>query len=87
MENINYNIYEIISRLVLEDKGIIEISQELNLEKSFVVTILKKARNEYILSFDEKKYYLVSKIDELLNRKKKRKIINNLVAKKILFLN
>ena len=31
MENINYNIYEIISRLVLEDKGIIEISQELNL--------------------------------------------------------
>lgn len=33
MENINYNIYEIISRLVLEDKGIIEISQELNLEK------------------------------------------------------
>ncbi len=45
MENINYNIYEIISRLVLEDKGIIEISQELNLEKSFVVTILKKARN------------------------------------------
>ena len=44
MENINYNIYEIISRLVLEDKGIIEISQELNLEKSFVVTILKKAR-------------------------------------------
>lgn len=82
MENINYNIYEIISRLVLEDKGIIEISQELNLEKSFVVTILKKARNEYILSFDEKKYYLVSKIDELLNRKKKRKIINNFGGKK-----
>ena len=54
MENINYNIYEIISRLVLEDKGIIEISQELNLEKSFVVTILKKARNEYILSFNLK---------------------------------
>lgn len=82
MENINYNIYEIISRLVLENKGIIEISQELNLEKSFVVTILKKARNEYILSFDEKKYYLVSKIDELLNRKKKRKIINNFGGKK-----
>ena len=83
MENINYNIYEIISRLVLEDKGIIEISQELNLEKSFVVTILKKARNEYILSFDEKKYYLVSKIDE----KRKERSLISLVAKKILFLN
>ena len=40
----------------MEDKNINEISHELNLEKSFVVTVLKKARIEYILSFDERKY-------------------------------
>lgn len=87
MSNVNYNIYDLVSNLVMEDKNINEISHELNLEKSFVVTVLKKARIEYILSFDERKYGLVHKIDILLNRKKKKKIINNFGGKKDIIFN
>ena len=72
MSDVNYNIYDLVSNLVMDGKDISEISHELNLEKSFVATVLKRARNEYILSFDEKKYEneMVHKIDILLNRKK-----------------
>ena len=87
MSDVNYNIYDLVSNLVMDGKDISEISHELNLEKSFVATVLKRARNEYILSFDEKKYELVHKIDILLNRKKKKKIINNFGGKKDIIFN
>lgn len=87
MSNINYNAYELVSSLAYNGKTISEISQELNLEKSFVSKLLKQARNEYILSFDEKMYPLVFRIDKLLSRKKKKKIINNFGGKKDIIFN
>ena len=87
MEKINYSAYDLVCSLVLEDKDIDEISKELNLEKSFVITLLKKARNDYILSCDLKLYMVVGKIDKLLKRKKKRRIINNFGGRKDIIFN
>ena len=64
MDNINYNVFDMLSKLVIEDKSIDEISHILNLEKSFVSTLLKRVRNEYILEFDENNYKYVFKIDK-----------------------
>ncbi len=87
MDNINYNVFDMLSKLVIEDKSIDEISHILNLEKSFVSTLLKRVRNEYILEFDENNYKYVFKIDKLLHKKKKNRIINNFGGKKDIIFN
>ncbi len=71
MLNIYFDVYEYIIELVKLGYSVDEISKSLNLEKSYIVSMLKKIRSDIVSSMDENNFYLIVIIDKLLGKKVK----------------
>lgn len=71
MNNVNFDVYEYIINLVKQGYDVDSISKTLNLEKSYVVSMLRKIRSDIVSSMDEEKFYLIPMIDVLLNKRVK----------------
>ena len=69
MKNVNFDVYEYIINLVKQGYDVDSISKTLNLEKSYVVSMLRKIRSDIVSSMDEESFYLISMIDVLLKKK------------------
>ena len=69
MKNVNFDVYEYIINLVKQGYDVYSISKTLNLEKSYVVSMLRKIRSDIVSSMDEESFYLISMIDVLLKKK------------------
>ncbi len=71
MKNVNFDVYEYIINLVKQGYDVDSISKTLNLEKSYVVSMLKRIRSDIVSSMDEDSFYLITMIDVLLKKKVK----------------
>ena len=77
MKQVRFDIHELIKSMVIDNKSIDTISRELNLEKSFVINILKNIKSDIISSLDESEFFYVNLIDSVLGIKPKKNITNN----------
>ena len=66
--NVNFDVYEHIIYLVKLDYGVDDISKCLNLEKSYIVSMLKKIRSDIVFSMEESNFYLIPMLDKLLGK-------------------
>lgn len=71
MKNVNFDVYEYIINLVKQGYDVDFISKTLNLEKSYVVSMLRRIRSDIVSSMDEESFYLITMIDVLLKKKVK----------------
>lgn len=71
MKNVNFDVYEYIINLVKQGYDVDSISKTLNLEKSYVVSMLRRIRSDIVSSMDENNFYLITMIDVLLKKKVK----------------
>lgn len=71
MKNVNFDVYEYIINLVKQGYDVDSISRTLNLEKSYVVSMLRRIRSDIVSSMDEESFYLITMIDVLLKKKVK----------------
>lgn len=65
MKNVNFDVYEYIINLVKQGYDVDSISRTLNLEKSYVVSMLRRIRSDIVSSMDEESFYLITMIDVL----------------------
>ena len=71
MTNVSFDVYKHIIELVMLDYSVDEISNCLNLEKSYIISMLKKIRSDIVSSMDEDSFYLIPMIDKSLGKKVK----------------
>ena len=71
MTNVIFDVYKHIIELVMLDYSVDEISNCLNLEKSYIISMLKKIRSDIVSSMDEDSFYLIPMIDKSLGKKVK----------------
>lgn len=81
MKQVQFDIYELVKRKLAESKNVNEISSELNLEKSYIISILKLIRNDIVASFKEDDFVYVEMINTLLKSKNKRNITRDFGGK------
>ncbi len=71
MTNVSFDVYKHIIELVMLDYSVDEISNCLNLEKSYIISMLKKIRSDIVSSMDEDSFYLIPMLDKSLGKKVK----------------
>lgn len=71
MTNVSFDVYKHIIELVMLDYSVDEISNCLNLEKSYIISMLKKIRSDIVSSMDEDSFYLIPMLDKSLDKKVK----------------
>ena len=71
MTNVSFDVYKHIIELVMLDYSVDEISNCLNLEKSYIISMLKKIRSDIVSSMDEDSFYLIPMLDKSLGNKVK----------------
>ena len=77
MKQVQFDVYELVKNKLMENKSIDEISKELNLERTYIINILKIIRSDVVNSFKEDDFVYVELINILLNSKNKRNITRN----------
>lgn len=86
MKNVNFDVYEYIINLVKQGYDVDSISRTLNLEKSYVVSMLRRIRSDIVSSMDEESFYLITMIDVLLKRKSRMLLEILVVLREIKYL-
>lgn len=71
MSNVSFDVYKHIIDLVIKGYNVDSISKNLNLEKSYIVSMLKKIRSDIVSTMNEEEFYLIPLIDKLLLKKVK----------------
>ena len=71
MMEVEYKLLDKIKLLILDGKNFKEISSLLNLDIHYVIYLAKKLKGSIILSCKNEDFFIVKKIDKLLNKQYK----------------
>ncbi len=84
-----FNLNDIIKNMILANKSLDEICNELNFDRKYLITLLKGIKSDILLSYDCESFYMLEIIDRVLyedreikhvmctvDKTKKNKIIN-----------
>ncbi len=61
-----FNLNEIIKNMILTNKSLDEICNELNFDRKYLITLLKGIKSDILLSYDCESFYMLEIIDRVL---------------------